>query len=1243
LVGGFQNDDRDPDQASEELHLKPRHSLAFLSKHRNSAGARRDGRGRGRRRRTLGASGPPAIVDWRVELLEDRQLLSGNPVITAPATATVVEDGSVTFSAANGNAISAAYGATGTATVSFSIGAFDGTLTYKSTTGLTFINGTKNGGSGVNVSGTQAAIDAALAAGVVYRPNSGFTGSDTLQLLAENSQTGAVGTATISVTVGTVGAPIISAPATATVVEDSSLTFSTANGNAISANYGATGAATETFSIGASDGTITFKSTTGLTFINGTRNGIGAVTVSGTSAAINAALGAGVVYQPYSEFAGSDTIQLLADNGQTKEVGTATISLTVTAAPPVISAPATVTVVEDSSLTFSTAKGDAISVAYGATGAATESFSIGASDGTITLKSTTGLTFGNGTQNGGTGVNVSGTSAAINAALGAGVVYKPNNGFTGSDTLHLLAENGQTGGVGTAPIVVTVTTAPPEITVPPASTVLENNSLYFQTDLNNAIVVKDDGEIGNNADSMTLTVSNGTLSTLNTANLVVTGNGTSSMTFSGTPANFNVALDDLSYTPNGGFIGSDSLKVSVTDPVDNLSASKSVTIYITHWTTMTPASATSEQALNSTGAYMELLLSNGDLMVQGGAQPGPNGTFVDNGASATWYEITPVNGSYANGTWTQLASMNQARLYFSSDVLPNGDVFVFGGEFATDGAVWIDSSGNYVAPGTPNATQQYSPSAEIYDPTTNIWYPVRSEPALYQITNYAGKTQNVAMGGDQPSEVLPDGDVLVGNLFNAGTEIYIPQFNANGTPGQGNWEAGPSKQYTEGGEQSNEESWVKLGNGDILTYDIYASQVDPQADAELYEPTSNGGIGNWVTASSGNLPILTYAANGNELGPGMLLPNGNAFFAGPTGVTAFYDPSTGKWSQGPTLPEALIFNQQGLLQQVQLGMDDAPAAVMPNGDLLLALSPADTEPNYPQEIAPGPTFIFEFNPKTDVFTDVTPPAGNFNAANSFVDSMLVLPNGQTLLTNSGTSLQFYNLPSGDGPETSWRPTITSFTQSANGSYTLTGTQINGLDEGAGYGDDEQMAENYPIVRLKNTSTSVTYYATTSDWSSNGVATGSTPETVNVVLPTLPAGTYQLVVIANGINSEPITFVVPMAIHRITSNSSAAVATESSAGQLAPATAPAAFESGDNSSPGPVGLVSSVVNVAPTSAFGLASDFSLDDSPPTIRPAPSSSKTSTPVLSPPLQFDAALDSAQGVQWAGLIAALEILSA
>jgi hypothetical protein len=90
-------------------------------------------------------------------------------------------------------------------------------------------------------------------------------------------------------------------------------------------------------------------------------------------------------------------------------------------------------------------------------------------------------------------------------------------------------------------------------------------------------------------------------------------------------------------------------------------------------------------------------------------------------------------------------------------------------------------------------------------------------------------------------------------------------------------------------------------------------------------------------------------------------------------------------------------------------------------------------------------------------------------------------------------------------------------------YTLTGTQLNGMDAGAAYGDDAQMDENYPIVQLTSGDGTV-YYATTSNWSTSGVATGKTSETVNFTLPAgMPKGNYSLVVIGAGISSKPRTF------------------------------------------------------------------------------------------------------------------------
>ena len=52
-----------------------------------------------------------------------------------------------------------------------------------------------------------------------------------------------------------------------------------------------------------------------------------------------------------------------------------------------------------------------------------------------------------------------------------------------------------------------------------------------------------------------------------------------------------------------------------------------------------------------------------------------DGTVLGMNGAGQCARLTPdIHGSYINGTWTQLATMNSSRLFFSSDVLTNGNV-----------------------------------------------------------------------------------------------------------------------------------------------------------------------------------------------------------------------------------------------------------------------------------------------------------------------------------------------------------------------------------------------------------------------------------------------------------------------------------------------------------------------------------------------------------------------------------------
>ena len=489
------------------------------------------------------------------------------------------------------------------------------------------------------------------------------------------------------------------------------------------------------------------------------------------------------------------------------------------------------------------------------------------------------------------------------------------------------------------------------------------------------------------------------------------------------------------------------------------------------WTTVTAPFPDQDGALTS------ILLSNGTVLVQGNDGSNPDQQ------SNLWFALTPdASGSYINGTWTQLSSENVSRHFFSSDTLQNGNVFVVGGEYSLP--------------------FDFTNTAEIYNPTTNVWTLLPSVPTPPTDVGTNPPPSPTSQYGDDPTAVLPNGNILAGYFNGPQTFIYNTTTNS--------WSTGATKLRN---EPSDEESWVKLPDGSVLSYDIFSSIASVGGGsngvsmAQRYFPSTN----TWqeagtITDGSGNPVFLSSPTAGFELGPALLLPDGRVFQLGATGSTAFYTPSTNSWTVGPSIPNAEIAS-------------DDPAAVLPNGDVLVAVSPFGTSQG--SFSFPGPTNIYEYSPTTNVWTDVTPPNDGLDNPqnNAFITAMLDLPTGQTLLTNFTTQIEIYT-PDG-APQASWAPAITSIQHNTGTTYTLTGTQLNGLDEGAAYGDDDGMSTNFPIVRLTNLQTGTVFYAQTSNWSSTGVQTGSLPETVNFSFPsTANAGTYLLEAVANGIASTP---------------------------------------------------------------------------------------------------------------------------
>jgi hypothetical protein len=77
-----------------------------------------------------------------------------------------------------------------------------------------------------------------------------------------------------------------------------------------------------------------------------------------------------------------------------------------------------------------------------------------------------------------------------------------------------------------------------------------------------------------------------------------------------------------------------------------------------------------------------------------------------------------------------------------------------------------------------------------------------------------------------------------------------------------------------------------------------------------------------------------------------------------------------------------------------------------------------------------------------------------------------------------------------------------------------------------YGDDDQTATNYPLVRITNKASGRVFYARTHDHSTMAVATGDREVSTHFDVPRdIEWGEAELVVVANGIASMPASVMV----------------------------------------------------------------------------------------------------------------------
>jgi len=448
-----------------------------------------------------------------------------------------------------------------------------------------------------------------------------------------------------------------------------------------------------------------------------------------------------------------------------------------------------------------------------------------------------------------------------------------------------------------------------------------------------------------------------------------------------------------------------------------------------------------------------------------------NGTVIchnhtDGGYGRGWDRLTPdIHGSYINGTWDTIAPMHQDRLFFSSQILPNGQVYVAGGEYGA---------------GTS--------AGEIYDPVANTWAMCGAIPKKWKI--YDGN-----------SEILYDGTILEGPQIGATPSydclIYNPSTNL--------YTSAPSSFYNH-----DEAEWLKLPDSSVLFVGIatpYSNRYIPQT-------------GRWVNDDT--VPGDLYDKYGEEAGCALMLPNGKAAFFGATPYNAIYTPSgdtnPGTWASTDSFP---------VINGTYVGQPDASGAMMVNGHILLAVSPIGTSANN-EFLSPAYFLEYDYTTGqfTQVMSTIPGQGGDsIRKEPCYRTQMLDLPDGNVLVSISqtgGLTNQYYIYTPGGAPIPQGKPTLDNIIFDSCGFYKITGKLFNGISEGAAYGDDWQMSTNWPLVRLINGPN--VYYAKTTNWNRIGaVQTGNLEDTAYFMLPSMPGGTYSVEVVVNGFASKPVSF------------------------------------------------------------------------------------------------------------------------
>jgi VCBS repeat-containing protein len=349
-------------------------------------------------------------------------------------------------------------------------------------------------------------------------------------------------------------------------------------------------------------------------------------------------------YTPNSDFYGVDTFTYVATDGtESSAPATVTINVLPVNDAPSISAPAAESTTKNTSIVFSTANGNAISISDIDAANGQILITLSATNGKLTLGSTAGLTFNSGDGVADGSMQFSGTLANVNAAL-QGLIFAPNNGFHGSAGIGIVVnDQGNTGGGNlTDSVGISINVANTN-----AAAVAGNDS--YSTNQNTTLSVAAPGILGNDndPDGDPLTP------------VLVTGPSHGSLTLN--------SDGSFSYTPDAGYFGSDSFTYRASD---GSFSSNLATVSLTVNFVNTPPVAVNDSF--ATNEDTPLVVASSGIL--------GNDTDIDGQPLTAILVSGPSNGSLtlnANGSFTYTPNANfngvDSFVYRANDGITNSN------------------------------------------------------------------------------------------------------------------------------------------------------------------------------------------------------------------------------------------------------------------------------------------------------------------------------------------------------------------------------------------------------------------------------------------------------------------------------------------------------------------------------------------------------------------------------------------